>query len=549
MSEEFDSTRRAQLKEEARQWVNSHRGDLSTWHSHIWDLAEPAWREYESCAWYVAKLRENGFEVEENSGGMPTAFAARWQSPAGAGSTILGYAEYDAIPGNCQAASVVREPREGMSRFAPGHTDPHSALGISTLAGFLAAKEAMIANGIPGTLVYMGEPAEKVQGSKIVHGLRGYYDNVDAIISYHPFYMLPLCNTSRWDTHCGAYYSKVYTFTCDAPESWNNTYGDSPIPSSHSAARAPGADAALFTMFSLTKTTQESMLPNVGGWSLSEAILTAGQATGDNQPAGLAQIEYSWRCASVEEADAVLQVLDRNSRLAAEASHCRVDDRWVARNRPGIANHALAQLAWENIEAVGAPELSEKAHEIGRRIQAECQVTPMDDPFHPATKRTIAPLEAEAELRRHIPAAQLNWTSDDYVEMTWYAPTIRFYTARPTLAPDPDGKAYPGWAMTALGGIPDTIDPTIIATGTMIAGMVIDLVTSPERLAQAWDEFQAEKERRGNLLPMLPKEFTAPVDLRWPEYHGTGNQRRWWIPVSEEPWNKAQPFAAAGNTE
>jgi aminobenzoyl-glutamate utilization protein B len=36
-----------------------------------------------------------------------------------------------------------------------------------------------------------------VQGSKLVHGLRGYYDDIDAIVSFHPFYMLPLCNTAR----------------------------------------------------------------------------------------------------------------------------------------------------------------------------------------------------------------------------------------------------------------------------------------------------------------------------------------------------------------
>ncbi|WP_010310402.1 hypothetical protein [Saccharopolyspora spinosa] len=36
-----------------------------------------------------------------------------------------------------------------------------------------------------------------MQGSKVVHGLRGYYDDMDAITSFHPFYMLPLCNTVR----------------------------------------------------------------------------------------------------------------------------------------------------------------------------------------------------------------------------------------------------------------------------------------------------------------------------------------------------------------
>ena len=74
--------------------------------------------------------------------------------------------------------------------------------------------------GIKGRLRYTGEPAEKVSGSKPIHAEKGYYDGLAAILSFHPFYMLPLCNTVRWDTHCGAAYSMIYRFICDEPENW-----------------------------------------------------------------------------------------------------------------------------------------------------------------------------------------------------------------------------------------------------------------------------------------------------------------------------------------
>ena len=67
----------------------------------IWHFAEPAFREYKSSAWYVEKLRAEGFSVEAGSGGMPTAFVATFTN--GAGPTVATYAEYDAVPGNCQA--------------------------------------------------------------------------------------------------------------------------------------------------------------------------------------------------------------------------------------------------------------------------------------------------------------------------------------------------------------------------------------------------------------------------------------------------------------
>ncbi len=137
------------------------------------------------------------------------------QAPA-----IGGYAEYDAVPGNCQAADVVRAPARRPAAHAGGHTDPHSALGMGSLVGFLAAKQAMETAWHPGQLVFIGEPAEKVRGSKPIHAAAGYYDDLDAAISFHPFYMQPLCNTVRWDTHCGAGYAPLYTFTAREPGTW-----------------------------------------------------------------------------------------------------------------------------------------------------------------------------------------------------------------------------------------------------------------------------------------------------------------------------------------
>jgi aminobenzoyl-glutamate utilization protein B len=223
------------FKKSAFDLVAARQREFSDWHKVIWHFAEPAWREYRSAAWYVEKLREEGFEVEEGSGGMPTAFAATFEH--GDGPVIGAYAEYDAVPGNCQKADTTEGPREGLSPYAAGHTDPHSGLGIGSLGGLLAAKAAMEEHGIPGTLKYFGEPAEKVRGSKPIHAAKGYYDGLDAMISFHPFYMIPLCNTVRWDTHCGACYSRIYSFECREPGTWLSAGSESVIPAAHIAAR------------------------------------------------------------------------------------------------------------------------------------------------------------------------------------------------------------------------------------------------------------------------------------------------------------------------
>ncbi|MQA82588.1 MAG: amidohydrolase [Streptosporangiales bacterium] len=510
-----------EAKVAAHAWVDARRDDLSSWHSTIWAYAEPAWREYASARWFVERLRAEGFDVEEGSGGMPTAFCATWSN--GAGPTVLSYAEYDAVPGNCQAADTREGPRPGEDRDAAGHTDPHSALGIATLGALLATKHAMERHGVRGTLRYTGEPAEKMHGSKPVHGLRGYYDGVDAIVSFHPFYLLPLCNTVRWDTHCGAYYSKVYEFRCDEPETWLQGWSagvpGSPIPASHSVARAPGANAALTTMYQLTKTTQDAMAPAFGGWSLSEAILGAPQATADNLPARVARLQYSWRTPDVATAEQVLAVLDRNAAAAASTAHCTVNERWVARSRPGLANHAMADLVWDNLRAVGPPAYDADATAVARRMQRAVGDEPTDRPWLDDLTRLVEPREAERRLREILPPSQRHWTSDDYVEMTWYAPTARLYVARPAFAPRADGRPYPAWVMNALGGIPATIDPTVRCAAKTIAGSLLDLLSDGDRLADARTEFDRRRAETA-LEPLLPKDFAPPVDLPWPTASG-----------------------------
>jgi aminobenzoyl-glutamate utilization protein B len=520
------------LKELAREWVERHRGEWSQWHRTIWELAEPAWREYRSAAWYVDRLRRAGFTVEAGSGGMPTAFAARWSN--GSGPVVAAYAEYDAVPGNCQAASTSRGPRAGLSESAPGHTDPHSALGIGALTAILATQHAMQAAQVTGTLRFFGEPAEKVQGSKLVHGLRGYYDGIDAIVSFHPFYMLPLCNTTRWDTHCGAYCNRIYSFICDEPQTWNAAASDSPIPASHSAARAPGANVALFTMYSLTKATLESMLAHTGGWSLNEAILTAGQATADNLPAQLAQISYAWRTPDVAMANSILEVLERNAQHAAGSAHCRLVTRWVSRTRPGVANHVLARLTYQNLVAVGPPRYGEAAIALAREIQGNLGLAPMARPFLPACEQLIEPEAAEARLREQMPAWQTHWTSDDYVEMSWYAPTVRLYIARPMLTAPPGYPGYPAWVANALGGLSPCIDPTIEVAARTIAGTLLEVLSDPQAVAAARAEFAERTGGERFIAPLLPRDFTPPLDYRWPEYVTTARGADWWIPAAPE---------------
>ena len=403
---------------------------------------------------------------------------------------------------------------------------------MSAFGGLLATKAVMEKHNIKGTLRFTGEPAEKVRGSKPIHAAKGYYDDLDGMISFHPCYMLPLCNTTRWDTHCGAAYSLIYRFICDQPQTWLKGKNTSPIPQAHSDVRAPGANDALFAMYNHSKSLRDSMLPHSGHWSISEAILTAGQATADNLPARLAEIQYIIRAPTIEMLNQVVAVLDNNAKASSDLSHCRYEKHWVSKSRPGLANHIMADLAYQSLQLAGPPIWNQGAVKVAGELQANLGLEPMDDPFIAQCSELISPQKAEQIIRKNLPPSQINHTSDDYTDMCWHVPTARVYIARPMLKASA-GFSYPDWAMNALGGIPATIDPMLNSAAKTVALSLLRLLEDKESRDAAMQEFN---QRTGGgvggdhwIKPLC--DYRPPVNFRWPEYITTHRGRDWWIPA------------------
>jgi aminobenzoyl-glutamate utilization protein B len=356
--------------------------------------------------------------------------------------------------------------------------------------------------------------------------------------------MLPLCNTTVWDTHCGAAYAAIYSFRCERPETWLAASGDAPIPQAHTSARAPGANDALVLMYAAGKMTKESMFAHVDGWSINEAILVAGQATADNLPARLAQIQYMIRVPTVAMAETAMRVLDANAEAAARAAHCTWERAWVTKSRPGLANHAMAEATYRNLERAGPPRWGADAVAIARELQRNLGLEPMEQPFLPVIETLIDPREAERLLREQLPPYLVHWTSDDYTDMTWHAPTARLYLGRPMLGVSADAAARgfrtPDWALNALGGIRACIDPMIVSAGRTIGATLIQILTDRSLRDAARAEFI---DRTGGgiggskwIAPLC--DYAPPIHFRWPEYVSTPRGEEWWIPAG--PHDRAE---------
>ncbi|WP_338665836.1 amidohydrolase [Pararoseomonas sp. SCSIO 73927] len=526
------------VRQSALDWITRNEARLSAFNERIWGYAEPAWREYRSMAAYAEILREEGFTVEEGSGEMPTAFAARWGD---SGPVLAGFSEYDAVPGNSQQVVPYPAPREGLHPYAAGHTDPHSVLGTASLTAMLATKAAFAEHGVKATLKLFGEPAEKVCGSKPIHAAKGYFDGLDAAVVWHPW----PSNTVTGDIHFGAYWSAVITFECDDPEGWVDP-ALMPTQAAHAVARCPGSLDAMCLMYTTTKYTKEAMFPHSGSWTLNEFVLGDGGATSDNLAPRFSQIQYSWRSSWLAIQEQIWRVLANNAKSAAMATGCKAHVRWVTKTRVGLPNTALTDLTWANLQAVGAPTYAEEALAFGREIQKNLGLEPMENPFIPSVTTLTTPEDNDKGLRRTLAGWQTHLSADDYVEYSWHCPTVRLLAARPRLRAPSAGYAYPNWAYLALGGLPAAVDPGMFVAGRTMALTMVDLATKPGALEACQAEF---RDRTGGGVggtewvgPLLPADFDPPVDLRWPEYVSTPRGEEWTFPTPRHGTGAGEPI-------
>jgi aminobenzoyl-glutamate utilization protein B len=505
--------------------VEKIRPMMSSFHREIWSYAEPAWREYRSAAAYVGLLRAEGFSVEEGSGEMPTAFCATW----GDDGPVVGlYAEYDASPGYSQDTVPRRQPRAEFSRWAPGFTDAHSALGTGAAAGAIALKRTLEATGGGGRIKLFGEPAEKVCGSKAVHAAKGYYDDLDVAFAYHPL----VENTVNGELQGCLYWSAVITFECTEDEPWIT---DNPLAGTglgaHNSVRSPGAVDALGLMLTAVKYAKENMFPRTGLWSLNEVVLGAGNATADNLAPRIVQLQYSWRSPLAGIQEQIERVLRRCAVHVAGLANCEASLRWVTRIRPGLPNLTLAGLVHGSLTEVGVPAWDAEAYDFGRELEQALGVPPSADPFREVLYAIKSPADRDATARQALPPWQDCTGADDYTEYTWHAPTARFYTAKPLLKAS--GEDMNHWANNAMNGLPAALDPTWSYAAKVIAVSALRVLDDPALRSAVTGEYRRrlaaapERFRR----PLLPADFAPPVDLPWPEYVTTARGYEWVLPA------------------
>ena len=180
-----------------------------------------------------------------------------------------------------------------------------------------------------------------------------------------------------YETQWRSYWNAAFVFDCDEPEKWI-AYADD-LPRN---ARAPAALDAVALMYTTTKYTKEAMLPRTGLWSINEAVMAAGQATADNMPPRLGIIQYAFRSPSLKQQEQIAKVLINNAENVARITGTKLTVRWITKQRTGLFNKALADLAYENLELVGAPKFTAGDKEMANVLLRNMAYQEQKEPFN-----------------------------------------------------------------------------------------------------------------------------------------------------------------------
>jgi len=150
--------------------------------SKIWDYSEIKFKEYKSVDSMVKLLKEEGFNVEENLAGIPTAFSASY----GSGKPVIGIlGEFDALSGMSQVEnSYEKQSVEGREN---GHGCGHHLLGVAGIGAVLNVRDYLRENNREGTIVYYGCPGEEGGSGKAFMVKNGVFDGVDIALTWHPY--------------------------------------------------------------------------------------------------------------------------------------------------------------------------------------------------------------------------------------------------------------------------------------------------------------------------------------------------------------------------
>ena len=448
------------------QAVDAKSALLTELSDEIWGYAELSMEEFQSAAAYIRILQAEGFEVEENLCGIPTAFLGRY----GSGKPVIGIlGEYDALSGLSQEAACTE--RKALIPGASGHGCGHNLLGAASLGAAIAIKEQIQAGILSGTVVFYGCPGEEGCAGKTFMARDGMFRDLDAALCWHPG------DTNEVTTGtCNASLQVEYTFTGTA---------------SHAAGDPEHGRSAL----------DAAELMNIGVQFLREhmpkscclhySFLDAGGVS-PNVVQPTATVLYMVRGDSVRSAKALLARVNKIAEGAALMTETTFTSRQIDGTSDTVSNTVIEQLIYQNLKLAPLPTYTAEEVTFAQAMKATCgePKLPGDNlDLDKAARKQVKEITDGGKLALnnfimpYIPSSRMSAGSTDVGDVSWLAPTAQF-----TAATWVSGSPGHSWQNVA-GGKHPIAHKGLVYAAKVLAATAADLMEQPEVLTKAKEEF------------------------------------------------------------
>ncbi|PYQ96265.1 MAG: amidohydrolase [Acidobacteria bacterium] len=462
-----------QYKRDVGLEVDAMQENIQKWNDTVFSFAEPGFQEFETSKYLTGILKQNGFLIQENLAGIPTAWTATW----GTGKPVIALgSDIDDIPQASQKPGVAWH--EPIIEGAPGHGEGHNSGMPLQIAAALAVKKIMEQQHLQGTLKLWPGVAEELLGTKAYYVRAGAFKDVDICIFAHVGANMQV---SWGDSGGNGMVSVEYTFKGE---------------SAH-AAGAPWRGRSALDAVELMDI----------GWNFRREHLRLQQRShyvipnGGDQPNVVppnASVWYYFRETSYDEIKKLWDIGNTMAKAAAMMTDTEYTMRVLGSAWPGHFNKTVAETMYANIERVGLPQWSEADIALAKALQHELKVPEVGlaTKLNPLRGREVIP---DDEKR--------GGGSDDIGDISWNVPTV-------TLNYPSNMQAGPGhnWA-NAISMATPIAHKGIQYGAKVMALTILDLLTRPELVAQAWDYFNNVQTKNKKYVPLIRPEDQPAIWL------------------------------------
>lgn len=431
----------------------------------IWEYAELSMEEYKSAAYYCELLEKEGFTVERELCGIPTAFSGSF----GSGSPRIGIlGEFDALSGLSQVAGSTQ--KQSLVPGGNGHGCGHNLLGAGSFGAALAIKKAIEAGALQGTVIFYGCPGEEGCAGKAFMARDGMFRDLDAALTWHPG------STNEVTVGSNAACMQVeYSFHGVA---------------SH-AAGSPDKGRSALDAAELMHVGVQFLREHMPPHSSVHYSITDGGGVSPNVVQAEAKTVFMVRSETVRKAKELLHRVNNIAQGAALMTDTQVTTRQIDGTASSVSNEALEQVMYENMQQVPIPAYTQEELAFAQALHDTCPAA-LPGTLSATNRDIRAFVEEKTDggkramndfIIPYVPSTMFTPGSTDVGDVSWLTPTAQFTTATWV-----SGTPGHSWQNVSLGktGI---AYKGMLQAAKILAGAAADLMESPALLEKIRKEF------------------------------------------------------------